>query len=209
MLILGGYLMLTSRLTINVFLIKCLRWRCIMIIMINGAVGSGKTSVAYMLQPMLEKSIIFDPEEIGCMLKRIIPDHVRLKEEQTGDYQDMELWGILTVKTAREMIERYNTDLIIPTTIYKPEIFEFIVKELKAIDPELYHFCLEASESTIYQRLKKRGDELNEWTYTQTLKCTEAFKHHRFEQFIQTDDKSPDDIVSVIMNQLPVYQQLQ
>src|SRR5690606_22059004 len=112
MLILGGYLMLTSRLTINVFLIKCLRWRCIMIIMINGAVGSGKTSVAYMLQPMLEKSIIFDPEEIGCMLKRIIPDHVRLKEEQTGDYQDMELWGILTVKTAREMIERYNTDLI-------------------------------------------------------------------------------------------------
>ncbi|MEK4251681.1 AAA family ATPase [Paenibacillus sp. FSL W7-1287] len=180
-----------------------------MIIMINGAVGSGKTSVAYMLQPMLEKSIIFDPEEIGCMLKRIIPDHVRLKEEQTGDYQDMELWGILTVKTAREMIERYNTDLIIPTTIYKPEIFEFIVKELKAIDPELYHFCLEASESTIYQRLKKRGDELNEYTYTQTLKYTEAFKNHRFEQFIQTDDKDTDDIVSVIMNQLPVYQQLQ
>lgn len=177
-----------------------------MIIMINGAFGAGKTSAAYMLQPMLENSIVFDPEEIGYMLRRIVPEHIRLEDECTDDFQDMELWKVLTVNTVQEMKKKYNKDLIIPMTIYKTNNFDYIVNGLKAIDPELHHFCLLASESTIYQRLQKRGDEPNGWTYQQTLKCTEALKHQRFEQFIHTDDKSTDDIVNIILNQLSIYE---
>lgn len=177
-----------------------------MIVLINGAFGAGKTSAAYMLQPMLENSIIFDPEEIGYMLRKIVPEHIKHEDERTDDFQDMELWKVLTVKAAHEMKKKYNKDLIIPMTIYKTNNFEYIMNGLRAIDSELYHFCLTASESTIYQRLQKRGDEPNGWTYQQISKCTEALKHPRFEQFIHTDDKSTDDIVNIIMNQLSVYQ---
>jgi hypothetical protein len=40
--------------------------------MINGAFGSGKTSTAQMLQPLVANSMIFDPEEIGLMIRKII-----------------------------------------------------------------------------------------------------------------------------------------
>ncbi|PWW40822.1 MULTISPECIES: hypothetical protein [Paenibacillus] len=38
-----------------------------MIVMINGAFGSGKTSAATKLQTLIPNSMIFDPEEIGYM----------------------------------------------------------------------------------------------------------------------------------------------
>lgn len=43
-----------------------------MIIMINGSFGSGKTTAANLLLRMLPDSMIFDPEEIGYMLRKIV-----------------------------------------------------------------------------------------------------------------------------------------
>ncbi|MFC6332988.1 AAA family ATPase [Paenibacillus septentrionalis] len=177
-----------------------------MIIMINGAFGAGKTSAAYMLHQMLDNSLVFDPEEIGDMLRKIVPEHIRDEKERTDDFQDMELWRILTVDTARELIGKYNKDLIIPMTIYKTDNFEYILNGLKSIDPALHHFCLLASESTIKQRLQKRGDALDGWTYQQTLKCTQALTDSRFEQFIETDNISIDDVVNTITEKLAIYQ---
>ncbi|MDY0393289.1 AAA family ATPase [Virgibacillus halophilus] len=48
-----------------------------MIIMINGAFGVGKTTVANRLQKELDNSMIFDPEEVGFMLRNIIPDDIK------------------------------------------------------------------------------------------------------------------------------------
>lgn len=42
-----------------------------MIILINGAFGVGKTSVASELKKTINNSMIFDPEEIGYMLRNI------------------------------------------------------------------------------------------------------------------------------------------
>ncbi|WP_186786035.1 hypothetical protein [Paenibacillus agilis] len=97
-----------------------------MIIMINGAFGSGKTSAANMLQPLIENSMIYDPEEIGYMLRNLIPEDVRKEDERTDDFQDIELWRILTVKTAKEVKQKYNKHLIVPMTIYKEQYFEYI-----------------------------------------------------------------------------------
>jgi predicted ABC-type ATPase len=68
--------------------------------MINGAFGSGKTSTAQMLQPLVGNSMIVDPEEIGFMIRK---KEVRHIHEQTDDFQDIELWKILTVKVAGEV----------------------------------------------------------------------------------------------------------
>ena len=43
-----------------------------MIIMINGAFGVGKTTIANELLKEIKNSMIYDPEEVGFMLRNII-----------------------------------------------------------------------------------------------------------------------------------------
>ena len=64
-------------------------WGDYVIIMINGTFGSGKTSAANILQSLISNSMIYDPEEIGYMLRNIINEETRLEEERTDDFQDL------------------------------------------------------------------------------------------------------------------------
>lgn len=125
-----------------------------MIIMINGAFGSGKTTTAQRLQPLIPNSMIYDPEEVGYMLRKIITED---EEELTDDFQDIELWRILAVKTAQELLKKYKKHLIVPMTIYKAVNFEYIYNGFKSMDREVFHFCLLASENTIKNVLKNEG----------------------------------------------------
>lgn len=43
-----------------------------MIVMVNGAFGAGKTTVAEELLRQIDGSMIFDPEEVGYMLRSIV-----------------------------------------------------------------------------------------------------------------------------------------
>ncbi|MDN8592613.1 AAA family ATPase [Paenibacillus sp. 11B] len=173
-----------------------------MIVMINGAFGSGKTSAATKLQPQIPNSMIYDPEEIGYMLRNVIVDDVKMEEEKTDDFQDMELWKVLTVKVAREIRQKYNKHLIVPMTIYKSEQFNYIHRGLKELDDDLFHFTLMTSMETLHERLLKRGDEPESWTYKQAAKCAKAFHGARFEEYIQTDDRTTDDVVDFIISKV-------
>lgn len=173
-----------------------------MIIMINGALGSGKTSVSQMLYPLIPNSMIYDPEEIGYMVRKVISDEIRLGEEQTDDFQDIELWRILTVKIARELKVKYNRHLIVPMTIYKSDYFDYIYNGFKEIDNDIYHFCLVTSEETIQKRLTGRGNMLGGWTFQQIKKCVNAFNNIKFEEHIYTDQMSTTEIIKVILNKI-------
>jgi chloramphenicol 3-O-phosphotransferase len=175
-----------------------------MIIMINGAFGAGKTSAANMLQPLISNSMIYDPEEIGLMIREIIPEEIRFDEERTDDFQDIELWRILTVKTAHEVKKKYQKHLIVPMTIYKLENFEYIYNGFRKIDNDIWHFCLTASEDTIQQRLSHRGDTFGGWSYQQTKKCIEAFKDNKFQERIKTDQLETKDIIEIILRKINV-----
>ncbi|KAB3532841.1 hypothetical protein [Alkaliphilus serpentinus] len=56
-----------------------------MIIMINGPFGVGKTTTAYKLLNSLDNSMIFDPEEVGFMLRNIITKDIRHDDEKKDD----------------------------------------------------------------------------------------------------------------------------
>ncbi|WP_426334569.1 AAA family ATPase [Paenibacillus silvae] len=173
-----------------------------MIIMINGAFGAGKTSAAAALQPKIANSMVYDPEEIGYMLRKLLPEEHREEKERTDDFQDIELWRVLTVKIAREVKQKYNKHLIIPMTIYKKENFDYIYNGLKEMDQDLHHFCLTASLDTIYNRLAKRGDQFGGWQYQQAPKCVEAFKADVFETRICTDQLETGDVIDIMLEKL-------
>ncbi|WP_159187936.1 hypothetical protein [Escherichia coli] len=68
-----------------------------MIIWINGPFGAGKTTLAKRLRDRRSKSLIFDPEEIGFVVKETVP------MPASGDYQDLPLWRGLTIAAVREI----------------------------------------------------------------------------------------------------------
>jgi len=173
-----------------------------MIIMVNGAFGVGKTTVSNELQKEVENSMIFDPEEIGTMLGKILPVDIMALEAKTGDFQDLELWRQLTVTVAGHIIAQYKMNLIVPMTIRKVEYFNYIIEGLKQIDEQTYHFCLTATEGTIFNRLKERGEEEGNWCFQQTSKCLNAFKEHDFGEYINTENVPVHTIVQNIKEKL-------
>lgn len=169
-----------------------------MIIMINGAFGVGKTTVANELNKVIKNSMIYDPEEIGFMLRNIISDDIKHSYEKTDNFQDLELWKRLVVNVANLLVQTYNKNLIVPMTIINREYFEYIFKGFKEIDENTFHFCLMAKQETIFERLMQRGEIEGNWCFQQTKKCIEAFTNQSFENFINTDGINVEEIVEII-----------
>ena len=167
--------------------------------MINGSFGSGKTTTAQMLQPLIPNSMIYDPEEVGYMLRKIITEDVYFEEELTDDFQDIELWRILAVKTAQELLNRYKKHLIVPMTIYKAVNFDYIYNGFRSIDREVFHFCLLASEDTIKKRIEKRGNTYDAWYQQHTKAGVATFKESRFQEHIETDHRETEEIIEIIL----------
>jgi deoxyadenosine/deoxycytidine kinase len=169
-----------------------------MIIMINGAFGVGKTSVAMGLVQHVNNSMIYDPEEVGFMLRNIINKGIRKKGEDTDDFQDLELWRKVTVQIAKDLIDTYKMNLIVPMTIYKKEYFDYICRGFNEIDRDTYQFCLTASLDTIHNRLETRGDTVGSWPYQQTIKAMQAFNEYDFNEYIDTENCNVNEIVTII-----------
>lgn len=169
-----------------------------MIIMINGAFGVGKTSVAEALNRVLDNSMLYDPEEVGYMLRNILTTETMESAENTGDFQDLDLWKTLTIEVAKQLILKYKRHLIIPMTIHDKERFQYIYDGFKNLDQQTYHFCLLAKEETIHKRLIERGEEEGNWCFQQTKKCMEAYKGKVFKTYIVTDDVDVLEIVGKI-----------
>lgn len=170
--------------------------------MINGAFGVGKTTIANGIVNEIENSMIYDPEEIGYMLRNVILNDMKRTESPTGDFQDLDLWKELTVDMAKKLITKYEINLIVPMTIRKIEYFHYIYNGFKNIDEQTYHFCLNASKETIYERLRLRGEEEGNWCFQQTDKCLEAYNRYDFGEYIDTERNSIDEIIQGIKGKL-------
>ena len=169
-----------------------------MILMINGAFGVGKTTVATKLLEDLDSFMLFDPEEIGFMLRQVIPDEIKTFDERTDDFQDLKMWRSLTVTVAEQLQKTYGKSLIVPMTIFNKDYFQYIINGFKGIDEKTYHFCLTAKEETIHERLIQRGETEGNWCFQQTEKCLAAFEDTSFEKFISTDELSIEEIMKII-----------
>src|SRR5687767_2126468 len=67
--------------------------RVTLILLLNGAFGIGKTSVARRLVARLPRAVLYDPEIIGIALQRA----ARIVGWNVPDFQDLRLWRRLTI----------------------------------------------------------------------------------------------------------------
>lgn len=175
-----------------------------MILMVNGPFGVGKTTVASLLNERLDNSMIYDPEEVGFMLRSIIPDEVKHANEKTGDFQDLRLWRKMVVTVAEELVKTYRRNLIIPMTIYDPERFAYIKKGFEETGEQVVHFCLMAKREVIHERLTRRGDEPDSWAFHQTEKCLASFENDPklFKKLIFTNTADQYEVVQTILDNI-------
>ncbi len=170
-----------------------------MIIFINGAFGVGKTTVAELLVSRLSNSLLYDPEEVGGALSRIVRPIAIF-----DDFQDLPAWRPLLVTTARLLKETYGRTLIMPMTIWRRDYFNEVMTGLRQFEPELFHFCLTATEETVRQRLHQResSPQAFVWTLQRVERCVTAFASPVFAIHLATDNQTPEEIATAILTRI-------
>lgn len=165
--------------------------------MVNGAFGVGKTTTTELLAAQLPNSMIYDPEEVGYMLWKVTAG-----VEVRGDFQDLPLWRTLSIIVAEQLRKQYQRTLIVPMTLAYLPYFQEIKRGLAQFDPNLHHFCLTASVTTIHERLARRGDAEGAWSFQQTARCVQAFQSSEFQEQIDTEQNDPETIVNIILSRV-------
>ena len=164
-----------------------------MIIWINGAFGSGKTTAAFELHRRIENSFVYDPENVGYFIRKNTP-----KKFTQGDFQDIPLWREMNYKMLKMISVEYNGTIIVPMTLTNLDYYNEIISKLLSDGIEIRHFILYTSKPVLIKRLNKRFDGAGSWPRQQIDRCINAFDNHITEQKIMTDNKSIDDVVDEI-----------
>lgn len=164
-----------------------------MVIWVNGAFGSGKTSTAYELKERLLNTYVYDPEEVGFFIRDNIPADIKF-----NDFQDIPMWREFNYSMLKYICNEYKGVIIVPMTIANEYYFNEIVERLRFENININHFTLMATKDTLIQRLRGRGDGENSWAEQQIDRCLEGLRSKTFEEHIYTDGLTTRQIVEYI-----------
>lgn len=143
-----------------------------MIVWVNGAFGSGKTTLVGELRRRMPQALVFDPEQIGYVLRDIV-------EPPTGNFQDLPLWRRQVISFARGLVEAYDRPVLAPMTLVEPAYAQEIHGALRARLVPVHHFYLRVSPEVLTRRINLRSHHssaerdraVKEWCVAQIPRC--------------------------------------
>ncbi|HYD12165.1 MAG TPA: AAA family ATPase [Allosphingosinicella sp.] len=168
-----------------------------MLIWLNGAYGSGKTTIARRLVRSCPGAWLLDPERIGFALRR--------RREVGEDFRALPAWRAQTLAAALAAAEGGAERLaIVPMALAEPDWFDEIVGDLRRWGVRVHHFSLLATPETLRRRLRRRLDwpASRRWALAR-VECFEALRQPGFAVQIETDGRPVEAIVREIVGQLP------
>ena len=170
-----------------------------MILLLNGAFGVGKTSVARSLVARLPRTILFDPEIIGIPLQRL----ARLAGRRIDDFQDLRLWRRLTVIGLR-VTRLHWPNVVVPMAFSNAAYLQEIRMGLERFETHVDHFCLVAPIEVIHERLRRRGDDpiRDAWQYRRAEECCRIHAQEDFSTRVVTTARDTDNIADEIVRAL-------
>ncbi|KOG54401.1 TmrB-like protein [Streptomyces griseoflavus] len=121
-----------------------------MIVWVNGAFGSGKSTLVDELRPRWPQVLVYDPEMAGYVLREIV-------EVPTGDFQDLRLWRRQVADLAVGLVEEYRRPVLVPMTLVNPGYVGEIFGGLKDAGIDVHHFFLKVSREVLEQRIDGRS----------------------------------------------------
>ncbi|MET8328650.1 AAA family ATPase [Streptomyces sp. NPDC005181] len=147
-----------------------------MIVWVNGAFGSGKTTLVAELHRRWPEALVYDPERIGYVLRDIV-------EVPNGNFQHLPLWRRQVASMAVGLVEEYGRPVLAPMTVVHPQYADEIFGALEAAGVLVHHFFLEVSADVLEQRLDarvvapgdpERDEGARRWGKAQIPQCVAA-----------------------------------
>jgi AAA domain len=144
---------------------------------INGSFGAGKTTLAGELRRRCPGALLYDPEQVGFMLRDVVPPAL------SGDFQDLRAWRLLVVETGRVLTEQYGRLIITPMTVVNPAYAQEIFDGLAAYGVPVRHFFLKVPAARLRERISAqvihphdvaRDAGVRRWRLAQVDRCTAA-----------------------------------
>jgi Cytidylate kinase len=167
-----------------------------MIIWINGAFGSGKTTTAYELHRRLRNSHVFDPENFGYFIRKNAPASF-----SRGDFQDLPIWRETNYRLLKMIHAEHVGDIIVPMTLVDDGYYAEIVTRLRDDGVDVRHFIIYAGKDEIMRRLRGRSlGFLREENFAVKSidRCIRAFDTTITETKIDTENAGVDEVVEKI-----------
>lgn len=166
-----------------------------MIIIINGSVGVGKTSVSWELQEKFDKSIMLDGDYIGAVHPFEIYDDNRIQY----------LYDTLLLLVKFHHTNGYN-DFVLNYVFESDKQLMSLVERLKAVIPEIYCFWLTCSNEEQKNRISRRRTSQIDWELERFIELNDIQKKASRNGYIRekllTDHKNIHEIVDIIWNKI-------
>ena len=167
------------------------------VVLINGAFGVGKSTVAHALHRRVKGSRLYDPERIGYVLRRL-PHWFPGSAAKLDDYRTSRAWRALNLFAMR-LHARVARPLIVPMAL-DLELLDVLRRALIAGGCRVVHVCLVAPEAIVHERLATRGvsptSSEGKWVYPRaSAACRDHSTNDAFAHRIDTDGKDPLAVV--------------
>jgi len=173
------------------------------VLLLNGAYGVGKTTVAKVLRRRLRGSVLFDPEVIGYVLRRL-PRALPGSARGLDDYRASTTWRKAAVAIAA-ILGRSARPLIVPMTLDRELLVE-LRDALTSRRCRVEQVCLVASVTTVYARLAKRGLQPSsaegQWVRSHAAAACVEHTSRDFERRIDTESRTPEEVADEIIASL-------
>lgn len=167
-----------------------------MILLLNGAFGIGKTSVARHVVRRLPEAILVDPEKIGVPLRW----GARIAGRTVDDFQDLRLWRRLTI-TAIRAARVLARNVVVPMAFSNRSYLDEIHGGVTVADASVLHICLVAPLDVVAGRLRARGADpaRHSWEFRRAAECCEAHRDPVFAMHVETAGRTIEQVADDVL----------
>ncbi|WEO92728.1 AAA family ATPase [Streptomyces sp. FXJ1.172] len=175
-----------------------------MIVWVNGAFGSGKSTLVDELRPRWPEALVYDPEMVGYVLREIV-------EVPTGDFQDLPLWRRQVANLAVGLIQEYRRPVLVPMTLVNSEYVGEIFGALKDAGIDVHHFFLKVSREVLEKRIDgrihapddpEREEQVRRWCKDRIGPCMAAADTLPSDTVFLDGELSPQELADLVLTRI-------
>ncbi|MEV0177223.1 AAA family ATPase [Streptomyces sp. NPDC050803] len=172
-----------------------------MIVWVNGAFGSGKSTLVEELRLRRPEVLVCDPEMVGYVLREIV-------EVPTGDFQDLRLWRRQVADLAVGLVEEYRRPVVVPMTLVNPGYVGEIFGALTDAGIEVHHFFLKVSREVLEERIDGRSftpddpeqdERVRRWCKDRIEPCMAAVGTLPSDTVFLDGELTPQELADVVL----------
>ncbi|MFC1435371.1 AAA family ATPase [Streptacidiphilus sp. N1-3] len=163
-----------------------------MIVWVNGPFGAGKTTTTALLQQALDGALLFDPEEVGFVIRQSFPEG---HPQRHKDFQDYPMWPPLVAQHAIHLEHYTKAPVIAPMTLLRHDYADTIFSTIRAAGIELRHLLIHADPQTLRARIEGSSEFPDDEVRSEKVRAFRRRKLADYESAYDTWLRDQADVI--------------